>query len=219
MLGSQVGKSQRVPQGSSGKFPHNYPRRLGLIHVQALRNVPHLTVTWPNQHALISRRSGLINRGHQVRDQSMVKQKSGPQPIQGPFPNNNNVASQLGTSMNLLTSRPEAIVDSRSSSERLSCLSDPTTTTDGWAVVESASKTDFPDTPLTVLDAAISERTPPAGDYLSDVLPKTDATPESDVSFGASATLSQPPNPLEWSEVVSDSLAHSKSEIQASSPK
>jgi hypothetical protein len=87
-------------------------------------------------------------------------------------------------------------------------------------VVESASKTDFLDTPLTVLDVAISERTPPAGAYLSDVLPKTDATPESgDVSFGASATLSQPPNPLEWSEVVSDGLAHSKSEIPASSPK
>jgi hypothetical protein len=125
MLGSQVGKSQRMSQGSSGKSPYYFPCLLGLIHVQALRNVPHLTVTWPNQHALISRRSGLVNRGHQVMDQSMVKQKSGPRPIQGPFSDNDNVASQVGTSMNLLASKAEAIVNSRSSSERLSCLSDP----------------------------------------------------------------------------------------------
>lgn len=188
--------------------------------MQALRNVPHLTVTWPNQHALISRRSGLIDRGHQIRDQSVVKQKSGPKPIQGPFPHNYNVASQVGTSMNLLASKAEVIVDSRSSSERLLSPSDPPTTTDGWTVVESASKMDFPEASLTILDVAISERTPPAGAYSSDVLPKTDATQESgDVSFGTNATLSQPPNSLEWTEVASDSLAHSKSDILASSPK
>lgn len=150
----------------------------------------------------------------------MVKQKSGPQPqpIQGPFPDNYNAASKVGTSMNLLASKAEAIVDSRPSSERLLCLSDPPPTTDGWTVVESASKTDFPEAPLTILDVAISERAPPAGVCSGDVHPKTDATPESgDVSFGASATLSQPPNPLECSEVVSDSLTHSKSDILASS--
>ncbi|KAI9460562.1 hypothetical protein BJY52DRAFT_1362271 [Lactarius psammicola] len=189
---------------------------------QALRNVPHLTVTWPNQqHALIPRRSGLVTRGHQVRDQSMVKRKSGPQHIQSPFTDDNNMASQVGTSMNLPASKTEATVDSRSSSERLPCLSDvdPPTTTDGWTVVESGSKTDFRNVPLIVPDVAVSERPPLTGGYLTDVPPKTkDPTPEHGDVFGACAALSQSSNPLVWSEVVSDSLAHSKSEILASSP-
>jgi hypothetical protein len=221
MLGSQVGKSQRLSQGSSGKLSDKFLYRPGLIPVQALRNVPHLTVTWPNQqHALVPKRSGLVNRGHQVRDQSMVKRKLGSQHIQSSFPDNDDVASQVGTSKNLLSSKADAIVDSRSSSERLSCLNDPPTTTDGWTVVESVSKTDFPDAPLTVPDVATSGRPLPTGAYLSDVLPKTkDATPDhGDVSFGDSAALSQPSNPHERSEVVSDSPAHSNSEILASSP-
>ena len=189
--------------------------------MQALRNVPHLTVTWPNQqHAVVPKRSGLVNRGHQVRDQSMVKRKSGSQHIQSSFPDNVDAASQVGTSKNLLSSNVDAIVDSRSSSERLSSLADLTTTTDGWTVVESASKTDLPDAPLTVPDVAISGRPLPTGAYLSDVLLKPkDTTPDhGDVSFVDSAALSQPSNPYEWSEVVSDSPAHSKSEILASSP-
>lgn len=92
--------------------------------------------------------------------------------------------------MNLLVSKAEATVDSQSSSERLSCLSEPPITTDGWTVVESSSKTDFPDASLTVPDVAASEQPPPTGGYLSDA-------------------LSQSSNPLEWSEVVSDTLAHS----------
>jgi hypothetical protein len=207
---------------------YNVLRRLGLIPAQALRNVPHLTVTWPNQqHALIPRRSGLVNRGQQVRDQSTVKRKSGPQHIQSPFTDNENVASQVGTSMNLPAPKVEATVDSRSSSERLSCLSDadPPPTTDGWTVVDSGSKTDIRDAPLTVPDVAMSVRPPPTGAYLSDVPPKDvppktkNATPEEgDVVFGASAALSQSSNHLERSDVVSDSLAHSKSEILAPSP-
>ncbi|KAH9049351.1 hypothetical protein EDB84DRAFT_1115251 [Lactarius hengduanensis] len=219
-------------------YPHNADRSAGmdpgcwevkwenrndcLTALAALRNVPHLTVTWPNQqHALIPRRSGLVTRGHQVRDQSMVKRKSGPQHIQGPFTDNDNMASQVGISMNLPASKTEATVDSRSS-ERLSCLgdADPPTTTDCWTVVESGSKTDFLDVPLIVPDVAMSERPSPTGGYSSNIPPQTkDATPEQgDVVFGASAALSQASNPLEWSEVVSNSLAHSKSEILASSP-
>jgi len=151
----------------------------------------------------------------------MVKRKSGPQHIQSPF-TDNNMASLVGTSMNLPASKTEATVDSRSPSERVSCLSDadPPTTTDGWTVVESGSKTDFRDVPLIIPDVAMSERPPPTGGYLSDAPPKSkDATPEQgDVVFGASAALSQSSNPIEWSEVVSDSMAHSKSEILASSP-
>ncbi|KAF8274112.1 hypothetical protein EI94DRAFT_988658 [Lactarius quietus] len=84
-------------------YPHNADRSAGmdpgcwevkwenrnecLKALAALRNVPHLTVTWPNQqHALIPRRSGLVNRDQQVRDQSIVKRKSGPQHMQYPFP-------------------------------------------------------------------------------------------------------------------------------------
>lgn len=146
----------------------------------------------------------------------MIKRKSGPQHIQSPFTDNDssNVTSQVGTSMSLPASKAEG---SRSSSERLSCLSDadPPTTTDGWTVIESGSKTDFLDAPLTVPDVAMTVRPRPTGP------PKTkDATPErGDVIFGAStAALSQPSTPLEWSEVVSDSLAYSKSEILVSSP-
>ncbi|KAH9004041.1 hypothetical protein EDB86DRAFT_3207589 [Lactarius hatsudake] len=200
---------------------YNLLHRLGLISAQALRNVPHLTVTWPNQQQpLISRRSGLVTRGPQVRDQSMVKRKPGPQHIQGPFTDNNNMANQVGISMNLPASKTEATVDSQSS-ERLSYLgdADPPTTTDCWTVVESGSKMDFRDVPLIVPDVAMSERPPPTGGYLSNIPPQAkDATPEQDdVVFGASAALSQTSNPLELSEVVSNNLAHSKSEILASS--
>ncbi|KAH9178738.1 hypothetical protein EDB89DRAFT_1928239 [Lactarius sanguifluus] len=221
-------------------YPHNADRSAGmdpgcwevkwenrddcLTALAALRNVPHLTVTWPNQqHALIPRRSGFVTRGHQVRGQSMVKRKLGPQHIhiRGPFIDNNNMASQAGISMNFPASKTEATVDSRSS-ERLSCLgdADPPTTTDCWTVVESGSTTDFRDVPLIVPDVAMSERPPPTGGYLSNIPPQTKgATPEQgDVVFGASAALSQASNPLEWSEVVSNSLAHSQSETLASSP-
>lgn len=151
----------------------------------------------------------------------MVKRKSGPQHIQSSFIDDDSMASQVGTSMDLPASKAEATVDSRSPSERLSCLSDTgPTTMDGWAVIESSSKTDYRDAPLTVPDLAMSERSPPTGAYLTDVPPKMkDAAPEQgDVVFGSSTALSQSPNPLEWSELVSDSLAHSKSEILASSP-
>ena len=202
---------------------NNVLRRLGLMLAQALRNVPHLTVTWPNQqHALIPRRSGLVNRGQQVRDQSMFKRKSAPPHIQSPFTDNENVASQVETSINLPASKVEATVDPRSSSERFSCLSDADhpTTTDGWTAVESGSNTDFQDASLTVPDVAMSVRPPLTEAYLSDVPPKTkNSTPEQgDLAFGASAALSQSSNPPAWSDVVSDSLAHSKSEILASSP-
>ncbi|KAH9081674.1 hypothetical protein EDB83DRAFT_2512528 [Lactarius deliciosus] len=163
---------------------YNLLHRLGLIPAQALRNVPHLTVTWPNQqHALIPRRSG----------------------TRCPWsPDNNNMASHVEISMNLPASKTEATVDSQSS-ERLSCLgdADPPTTTNCWTVVESGSKTDFRDVPLIVPDVVNTK----------DTIPEQD-----DAVFGASAALSQTSNPLEWSEVVSDNLAHSKSEILASSP-
>ncbi|KAH9065766.1 hypothetical protein EDB87DRAFT_1679477 [Lactarius vividus] len=93
-------------------------------------------------------------------------------------------------------------------------------TTDCWTVEESNRKTDFRDVPLIVPDTAMSERPPPKGVYLGNVSPKTkDATPEQgDVVFGVSAALSQASNPLEWSEVASDGLTHSKSEILTSLP-
>ena len=198
----------------------NFLHRLGLIHKQSLRNVPHLTVTWPNQqHALIPRRSGPVNRSHQVRDQSMVKRKAGPQHIQNPFTGNDNFAGQVGTSINIPAPKAEATVDSRPPSERLSCLSDadPTTTTDGWTVVESGIKTDFRDAPLTVPDVL---RPPSTGAYSGDVPPTTkDATPEQcDIAIDASAPFSQSSNPLEWSDGVSDCLAHPEYEVLASSP-
>ena len=201
-----------------------------LFLAQALRNVPHLTVTWPNQqHALIPRRSGLFNRGHQVKDQSAVKPKSGPQHIQS---GDNPMASQVRTSMDLPASswevevnNADATVASRSSSgsEGLSCLSDdPPTTTDGRTVVESGCKTDSRDALVTVPDAILSEQPLPTDSDSSDAPPKPkDATPEQghrDVVFGTSVVLSQSSNPLEWSETVSNSLVHSKTEALASSP-
>ncbi|KAH9982873.1 hypothetical protein BGW80DRAFT_49649 [Lactifluus volemus] len=79
-------------------YPHNANRSAGmdagcweikwenrndcLSALTTLRNVPHLTVTWPNQqHALIRRRGG-PNRGHHLKAHLMFKRQSNPQQTQ-----------------------------------------------------------------------------------------------------------------------------------------
>ena len=177
--------------------------------VQTLRSVPHLTFTWPNQqHALIPRRSGLFNRNHQMKDQLATKRQSSLQQVHPPHGDDDNTSLYPSSFWN-----HRVDIVAASPSARFSPSNIPITT-DDWTVVDTGSNTDFnvPPNPSHTL----------ASDHLQshacDVQPETE-----DNRKGQRDELicidGEPPDSLEWSEVVVfDNAARSKGEITTSSP-
>jgi len=192
-----------------------------ISHVQTLRSVPHLTVTWPNQqHALIPRRSGLFNRSHQVKDHLATKRQSGLQqvhPGHGDGSTTDHIIPPLGSSSswNHRVNTIAATVGSRSPSERLSPPNLPVTT-DDWTIIEAGSNRDF-NIPPIVPHTLASDQLQVSQAHACGVLPEIE-----DNRKGQRDELlcidGVPSSPLEWSGVVSDSAAHSKGEVANLSP-
>lgn len=202
---------------------------LGLIFlVQALRSVPHLTVTWPNQqHALLPKRSGFFHRGHHVKDNLAAKRPPGPQQAQLRG-DNDDVTSEIVPSLVSPSSWADksrtvaATVDSQSSSERLSPPDDGDRpiTTDDWTVVDSGNNTDFHTSP-TFPDTATFKRLQVSRDHPYGVPSETEDIPEK--GGGEVLCTDGVPSPLSsnrlWrSEVVTDGTTHSKGQVAALSP-
>lgn len=198
---------------------------LGLMHlVQTLRNVPHLTVTWPNQqHALIRRRNGL-SRGHQIKDDLMFKRQSDLQHIQTRRGDDGNMTSEVVTSLSSRGSWDDevntaaATVGSQSSSGRLSAPNDgdPTLATDDWAVVEAGNNTNFQDALSPTPDTATAGQLQVPQAHLSDVSPEADDKRDGEALYVDGVPSSQSSNPLEWSEFVSDNPANSEGGVTSS---
>jgi len=196
--------------------------------VQTLRNVPHLTVTWPNQqHALIPRRSGLFNRAHHVKDQLAVKRPSGIQQVQLKRGDDNNVTSQIIPSLSSSSpwkhkARTVAVtVGSQSSSEHLLPPNDgdPSITTDDWTVVDAGNNTDF-QVPPTLPNTATSKQLRVSRDHPCGVPPETEDNRErgGDGIVCIDGVLSLPSNHLGLSEVASDCGTHPKGQVATLSP-
>lgn len=175
--------------------------------VQTLRSVPHLTVTWPNQHhALIPRRSGLFSHSHQIKDHLGTKRQSGLQQVHPPHGDDDNTS--LYPSLWNHRADFEATPGELSPSARLSPQNIPITT-DDWTIVDAGSNSDF-NVPQNLSHTAASGH---FQSHTRDHLSETEDNRKGQRKDGV------PPDSLEWSQVVvSDNAAHSKGEITTSSP-
>ncbi|KAF8506718.1 hypothetical protein F5888DRAFT_1644744 [Russula emetica] len=185
-----------------------------LSALATLRSVPHLTVTWPNQqHALIPRRSGLFNRGHQMKDHLATKRQSGLQHAHQPHGDDDNASPCPSSFWNHRVNTVATTLCSQSPSARRSPSNIPITT-DDWTIVDAGSNTDF-SVPPNISHTLASEH---LQSDACNVQPETE-----DNRKGQRDELiyidGVSPDALEWSGVaVSDNAAHSKGEITTSSP-
>jgi hypothetical protein len=205
-----------------------YASLMGLIHfIQTLRNIPHLTVTWPHQqHALIRRRGG-PNRSHQIKDHLMFKRQTCLQQNQTQRCDGSTMASQIVTSLSSPGSWDDevntaaATVGSQSSLGRLSAPNDgdPPITTDDWNSVEAGSCTDFQAALSSVPDTATSEQLQVIQAVLRDAPSeaKDKQLKRSDKMLHVDGIPSSQSSNPQWSELVSDSTVQSQGEVTLSS--
>jgi len=186
--------------------------------VQTLRSVPHLTVTWPNQHhALIPRRSGLFCRSHQMKDHLATKRQSSLHQVHPPNGDNGNTTGRIislgpSSSWNHRVNTIAATLDSQSPPERLSSPNLPIIT-DDWTIVDARSNPDFsapPNVPHTLASEHLQS-------HACDVPPETKENRENQKDE-LLCIDGVPSDSLEWSGVVSNNAAHSKSGVATISP-